>query len=167
MSDLQERLKAMAEAKNKGAGEPTTEAKPIVTQNPVPAATAAPKHLFTVFYNTIASCKAITPKGKLITFIDGKCITDDEEVIEYLSTEMKRYNSRISQIKGQEQMTAEDLDPMAVLKKKHIAEYKKEQALIATGNSVDASTSDAQKVVPASTTDLANTGAESTSLASE
>lgn len=68
--------------------------------------------------------RLITDKGVPIIFTGYQFITQDEDVIEYLNTEIKKGLPGI--LKG-ELLSLEDKDPMAALKRKHIAEYEEEK----------------------------------------
>lgn len=125
-----------------------------------PAKTAAPiqEKLYHVFYSTLESCRMITKGGRNIAFVLSKYVTDVPEEIEYLQEEIALGNSRISVLAGKEQMTADDLDPMKVLKKQHIKEYLAEQALLAknvAAGTLPESSSEEQKLKPGSTADTA------------
>lgn len=71
------------------------------------------------------SVKLITTKGKKITFVNFQYITCDKDCIEYLNDEIDRGLNMITKGKL---MTAEEADPMASLKKRHIEEYLATQA---------------------------------------
>lgn len=72
------------------------------------------------------SMRMTTTCGKKFHFAQFEMLTQDEDVIGYLDSEIKN-NSMIGITKGA-LMTADDKDPMAALKRKHIAEYIAEQA---------------------------------------
>lgn len=68
--------------------------------------------------------KLITDKGKKITFTDYQFITADQDIIDYLDTEIKSGMNVVTKGKA---MTSEEADPMAALKRRHIAEYLETQ----------------------------------------
>lgn len=72
------------------------------------------------------SMRMTTTCGKKFYFAQFELLTQDEDVIGYLDAEIKN-NPMIGITKGA-LMTADDKDPMAALKRKHIAEYIAEQA---------------------------------------
>jgi len=125
---------------------------------------------YNVFYHTSASCRMITETGRIISFVDHRYITDQEEEVEYLQLVMKSPRSCISTKEGAETMTSDELDPMKALKKKFIAEYLEEEAakkaaVAATGGSKSSSVQ--QKLVPGSTADTADLAGDSSSTSSE
>lgn len=142
-------------APNTGTNKPDTKVTPVV-QTQVQETV---EKVYNVYYNSVGSCKMVTEAGRTIAFVGGKYVTDIEEEINYLNKELALGNSKLSVVPGQEQMTAEDLDPMAALKKQHIAEYLAEQEAQA-GNlkagTLKESTSEVEKIVPGSTADIAN-----------
>jgi len=81
--------------------------------------------VFHVYKSSMQSHRTITPKGKNVIVLDYKVITKDPEVIEFLDSEIKAGSTYFSK---QGTMTSEDLDPMAALKKKIIADFKAEEA---------------------------------------
>lgn len=75
------------------------------------------------------SMQLITTKGKRIAFVSSQFITTDRDIIEYLDDEISRGLNLVTKGKP---MTADEIDPMSALKKKHIAEYlAKEQEELA------------------------------------
>ena len=119
-----------------------------------------------VFYNTVASCKMLTDTGRVISFVEGKYVTDQQEEIDYLNKELGHPdNIYLSVVKGQEVMTSTELDPMAMLRKTHMAEFAALQAeaarKIAAGEPLSQSESEVQAMTPGSTADIAKLAAGS------
>lgn len=113
------------------------------------------------------SMRMITDKGKKITFTKFEFLTQDEEIMEYLDAQIKeaKYTGRNLGITKGNLLTYDDIDPMAVLKRKHIAEYlaaeQKELADKATGKAgaKDMGTSKSKNeasINPVSTKQVAN-----------
>lgn len=87
---------------------------------------ATPQKLYHQFSSTIKSCRMVMPDGRGISFVNGVYTTDREDEIVFLKTEIKNRHPHISE---GAQLTAEDLDPMAALKRKIIEDYEREKAL--------------------------------------
>lgn len=147
---------------------PTAPAAPAESVAP-PAEFKKEEKIYQTYRSSLASQRIAMPNGKLITVTANQYITDDEAEIEFLDKEIKGgfpYMSKTGQI------TSEELDPMAVLRKKIIAEYLAEQkaGLAAATAAVPSPTlgnSSTDKVVPASTSDLGALAGASNSVASE
>lgn len=106
------------------------------------------------------STQMITPTGKKFSFVASKLITDDEEIIEYLDTEIKNGLNTIT--KGA-LLSAKESDPMRKIKAQAVEDYKKEQAELAKNDALgikaDMGSTDTGKskpFSPVSTTDLTN-----------
>lgn len=69
--------------------------------------------------------RLITDKGKRIVFTGYEFLTQDEDIIEYLDTEIKQGLPGIAKGKL---MTASESDPMEALRRKHIKEYEDQKA---------------------------------------
>lgn len=67
----------------------------------------------------------ITPQGGKIAFVKYAFITADEDLITFLDSEIK---NGLREVTKGELLTAEEADPMAVLKKQHFAEFQQQQA---------------------------------------
>ena len=65
-----------------------------------------------MFYNTMISVKMITETGRNIAFVGGKYVTDVQEEIDYLNTEIRLGNIYLSVKPGAERLSLRDLDPM-------------------------------------------------------
>ena len=125
----------------------------------VPKIQVIPEKTYHVFYNTIQSVKMITTGGRTMAFVLGKYVTDVQEEIDYLNTEIAVGNIHLSVKEGEEVMTASDLDPMASLRKQHFKEFAEAQAevarKIAAGEPLSQSESEVQQLTPGSTSDIA------------
>lgn len=104
--------------------------------------------------------RLITEKGKKIIFTGYEFLTRDEDLITYLDNEIEA--GLVSITKGK-LLTMADRDPMEVLKKKHIAEYKEQLAQDAfnaakgiTKNMGDTAGGQATKLNPMSAGQVAN-----------
>jgi len=115
-----------------------------------------PEKLYHVYHCTIKSCRMITEIGRVISFVDGMYVTDQQPEIDYLEKQLAAGHTKLSVVAGKELMTSDELDPMEVLRKKHIAEYLAEQKKLAEGKSVVDSVSVVQKLNPGSTGDVAD-----------
>lgn len=71
--------------------------------------------------------KMITEEGKKIVFTGFELVTKDKDIISYLDLQIKLRGSRLGIIKG-ELLTADEANPAEALRRKHIEEYKKEEA---------------------------------------
>lgn len=123
-----------------------------------------PSKLFHVFYSSKLSSNMITTTGRYIVFVNGRYVTNSEEEINYLKTEIALGNPFLSVVEGKEIMSAEDLDPMAALKKQHIAEYLEEQktkAAAIRAGILPESVSEVQMLTPGSTSDVKDVAAGS------
>jgi len=81
----------------------------------------------TVFQHYASSriaMRLVTTNGKKISFTNYQFITADPDIIDYLDAEIKAGINVITKGKA---MTSEEADPMASLKRKHIAEYLEQQ----------------------------------------
>lgn len=87
------------------------------------AAAKEQEKTYQIFHGSRQSMRMNTPEGGTIVFVGGKFITDNEDFIAYLQSELAAKNPFLSQKEEEKSLTSEDLDPMAALKKKHITEY--------------------------------------------
>lgn len=90
-----------------------------------PAATAKDKELYQHFTSARISTCFITPGGKRVNFTNYEYYTKDPEIIAYLEKEIAS-NPRCGVTVG-EKVAAEDINPMAALKRKHIQEFLESQ----------------------------------------
>lgn len=83
------------------------------------------QQMFQQYRYSKPSCRMITTKGKKFSFVEFELLTQDEDIITYLDNEIK-LNPRLGITKGA-LMSVDDKDPMAALKRQHVAEYLTEQ----------------------------------------
>ena len=83
------------------------------------------KNEFQKYTSSRQAVRLITDNGFRITFTDHTFLTQNEGAIEYLDREIAKGLRSIT--KG-DVLTTEDLDPMAVLRKKFFAEFQEKQA---------------------------------------
>ena len=76
------------------------------------------------YFSTIPRISIIAPSGKQILFEGGMYLTDRPDEIEFLDKEVSIGHEMIYTKKGQEKISSKDLDPMAQLREKIIAEYE-------------------------------------------
>lgn len=146
-------------AKKNAVGIPVQEVTPTPT-----AVTEVEEKTFHVFHCTILSCKMLTETGRTIAFVNGVFITDVEEELNYLKAQIALNHPRLRTEKGKEVMTASELDPMEVLRKKHIAEYLAgvaEHAAKLKAGTLDSSASEVEPLTPGSTSDTVKLAADS------
>lgn len=110
--------------------------------------------LLHVFNSTIPSVNFVFKNGKAAAFVAGKYFTDVESEIAELSEEVKNRHPHIYVDKDQVTIQSEMLDPMVALRAKFFAEFEEELAK-KTDPSQDLGTYEQEKVVPASTQDIA------------
>jgi hypothetical protein len=120
---------------------------------------------FQHYQSSRIAMRMITDKGKKIIFTKFEFLTQDEEIITYLDTQIAeaKYTGRNLGITKGKLLTYDDIDPMAVLKRKHIAEYlaseQQELADKATGKAGAkdmGKTAGASAIKPTSTSQVAN-----------
>ncbi len=75
---------------------------------------------YQVYKSSLRNQRIAMPDGKLITITGGRYITKDENEIAFLDSEIE---NGFPYLAKSEAMTSADLDPMATLKRKIIAEY--------------------------------------------
>lgn len=95
------------------------------SSDPADTPVEAEEQKFQHYSSSRSSMRMMTSAGKKISFIGYKLITADQEVIDYLDAEIKAGLGLVT--KG-ELLTSKEADPMEALRRKHIEEYKKEQA---------------------------------------
>jgi hypothetical protein len=95
---------------------------------------------YRVFKCAIRSCKYVFKDGSFGYFIEGRLTTDNEEHIAELEAEIKAKHPTIFIDEKDSVAETAQLDPMAALKKKIIAEYEASKASAPAG--VDAGNSD-------------------------
>lgn len=77
------------------------------------------------FKSSISSCKFILSNGKNANFVQGVYRTDIESEVAELKREIEQGHPYISYLG---QVSAADLDPIAVIKRKAIEEYEAQKA---------------------------------------
>jgi len=82
-----------------------------------------------VFYNRIANSNYIFPDGSQANFTGGRYATQDEDKAAHLNSVVKQGNPHIFIDPAKLMLTVDELDPMAELKARIIAEYEAKQAL--------------------------------------
>lgn len=118
---------------------------------------AKEKKIFNVYKSTLQSHKIIRSDGKVLAVVNFQFITDDEKDIEFLDAEIAAGFPYLSK---PEQLTSDDLDPMAKLRAK-MKEEARQEILAETADS----TSRQAKLKPASTAALAALSADSNGTA--
>jgi hypothetical protein len=94
------------------------------TTTPSDNSAGADEKVYTKFTSTRKATRMFTTKGIRINFVNHQYITDIPDAIEYLRSEIiagSRFLTEVGEI------TASDLDPMAVLRKQMYAEFLAEQ----------------------------------------
>lgn len=103
--------------------------------------------------------KMISKTGRKIIFVNYQYMTCEKDIIEYLNEEIELGLNVIT--KG-ELLTSEEADPMAALKRKHIAEYlaKKAEELknVALGVSKDMGSTKSKEALASGAKPLSTTG---------
>lgn len=83
---------------------------------------------FHVFYSSMPSMQVIDDAGNPIIFVSGRFHTKDAKKIAFLQKMIADGTTSVFVRPDQLTMSDADLDPLEVLKKKHIQEYLEEQA---------------------------------------
>lgn len=109
---------------------------------------SAPAESFKMYESSRASVRLITPKGFRISFAGGKYITQNEEAIEYLD---KCIKEGVAGITFAGDVTSDDLNPEAALRKKHFAEFLEMQKQLTDPNRDFGTTTAKAAISPAST----------------
>lgn len=104
------------------------------------------------FKNSYLSCNYIFKDGTQAVFKLGVYLTDNPHRISELEEEVRRGHPHISIDKNDYEVSEEDLNPEAVLRRKHFVEFQAEME--ATANR-DMGTSEQGKLKPANTKDMA------------
>jgi len=84
-------------------------------------------HQFHQYFSARPKISITMPNGNRIYFQAGNYVTDNESEIEFLDEQVKLGHPIISVQKGKELITQEQLDPLAAVKAKAIAEYVAKQ----------------------------------------
>ena len=83
---------------------------------------------FYVFYSAMPSMQIIDSRGQPIIFVSSRFHTRDQAKIDFLNEMIKSGSTSVFVNPNQLTLAADELDPMTVLRKKHIQEYLEEQA---------------------------------------
>ena len=100
----------------------------------VKAPAADPQEIFYVFYSRVPNSTVYYPDGSAAVFTGGKYATNDEGKATFLLQEIKKGNMFIFVDEAKFEVTAAELDPMAELKARIIAEYEAEKAAAANAD---------------------------------
>ena len=141
---------------------PTVEAVAATAQ---PNAPAAIEKEFNVYKSSLPNQRIALPNGRLLRITSGKYITDKADEIAFLDAEIE---AGFPYLAKNGTITSSDLDPMAALRSRIIAEYVAEQAA-GVKAAVPAPTLtpvETAKLVPASTSELGALSADSNSQTS-
>lgn len=79
------------------------------------------------YFSTRPRISIVLPSGDRISFVAGQYITDKEKEIEYLDEQVKSGHPMIYVKKGSETVTEAQLDPLAAVKAKAVADYMAQQ----------------------------------------
>lgn len=144
---------------------------PIVSTAATVLTTDAPKveeKKFQHYAYSKACTQMITEEGKKFSFVAGKLITDDKEIINYLDEQIRAGLNTIT--KGA-LLSAKESDPMRAVKAAAVADYIAEQkalnknsALGIKENMGSTDTGKSKPFSPVSTTDLTNAGKSSSGV---
>ena len=115
---------------------------------------------YAVYRNSMPGAAVVFPDGQRAEFLGGRYVTDNQNFINILDSEIARGNIHLRRGSDEEALGYGD-DPIAALRAKIIADYKEDQARIAKelsegkqlGNSVQGT------INAASTTDIASVAA--------
>lgn len=80
--------------------------------------------MFQHYSSAKSAMQMITEKGKKIKFVSYQFITDDEDIIEYLNTEIK---GGLRDITKGKLMSLEEANPMVAIRRQHFIEFQEEQ----------------------------------------
>ena len=137
--ELKDKMAALKEAlPEEKASVPKVQDTPEAIKAAIAAAaspTPKEERQYQTYFHSMSSSKMLTDKGTPIIFQEHKCYTDVQEVMDYLDKEIAGGLKLIT--KG-ELVTSEDLDPMAAIKKRVIAEYLKDQEKLAAAGKAQA-----------------------------
>ena len=133
-------------------------ATPNAAPMPIAAAPEVPEVVYQVYHSSLKSMKMITPEGTPVIFMDHKTLTDVPEVISYLESEIS--SRKCAYLSKGESVKSSELDPIANLRKKIIAEYEAEKL---AGAKQDHGQYESGKLDPASTNSVPQASASSSS----
>jgi hypothetical protein len=116
MSDATDAIKKMkAKSKEEAPAAPAYEAPKLE-----PKAAPEPENIYQQYTCSRVSTCMITPLGKRANFTNYEYYTKDPDIIEYLDAEIE---FGVRGIKKGALVAAEDINPMAALKRQHIEEF--------------------------------------------
>jgi hypothetical protein len=130
------------------------------TSAPTPNANKVEEKVFQTYNSSLPNQRIPMPNGRLIAITAGQYITDKKDEIEFLDAEIE---AGFPFLQKGATMTSSELDPMSALRTRIIAEAIASGAVVAAP---ELTNTEPQKMVPASTSDLAAVAAGSSSQAS-
>jgi hypothetical protein len=113
-----------------------------------------PKESRRVYKSGMKSMQMITPKGHKILFVNGRYITDNADVIEYLDKEIAAGHPDVRIDSNEMYYDPQVHDPVAALRKKFRDELLAEMAAVAGNPTRDMGQSVQGNLSPASTTSI-------------
>ena len=94
--------------------------------NPTPQqSTEKIEKVFQIYTSSLENQKLITRTGRILIVRNYKYLTDEQDIIDFLDSEIKA--GGFITMKKAGQTTEDDLDPIAALKKRAVQEYIEEQ----------------------------------------
>lgn len=87
----------------------------------------APKKVFNQYFSSRPMISIIMPSGRKLSFVGGRLVTDEEEVIGFLDSQIKSKHPMIFTRTGEEKIEDATLDPLAALRAKFFAEFQEAQ----------------------------------------
>lgn len=117
--------------------------------------TETPTNVKRLYKSTVKTMNIITPRGQTLHFKFGRFATDDEEIIDWLNSAVKRneFNGAVFIDPQQTTTSAETEDPVKAYRELIIKDYLEQQARLNPNN--DMGTSDTGKLRTANTTNVA------------
>lgn len=109
---------------------------------------------FNIYFSNPASMQVISSRGKPMMFVSGRYHTKDPGEIQDLDNLCENGSGAVFKNPDMLQLSGDQLDPMNVLKAKHIKEYLEQQAQMLNPNN-DGGTSVQGPLNAASTTSIA------------
>lgn len=120
MTDIAQQLKDKIAASRAASAPVAPVAPEEKAEQEVPAAPPGEEKTYQHYSSARVALRMITPRGKRINFVNHSFITDDEEIISYLDSEIR---GGLNVISRGERMTHDAADPMSALKRKIIKEF--------------------------------------------
>lgn len=109
---------------------------------------------FNIYFSNPPSMQVISSRGKPMMFVSGRYHTNDPGEIQDLDNLVKNGSGSVFTDSNMLQLSGDQLDPMNVLRAKHIKEYLEQQAQMLNPNN-DGGTSVQGPLNAASTTSIA------------